>query len=74
MLVLTRSFHGGDTENEGFCAEEHGIYLYIPGKTLVNSGVITEHEVSAGPYTVDSRTYADVHNEQDLSLHRRYLW
>ena len=58
--MSTRPFHGGNTENEGFYTDEHGIYLYINGKTPVHTGVITERTVSVGPYTVDSRMATDV--------------
>ena len=60
MPVSTRPFHDGNTENDGFYTDEHGIYPYIHGKTPVHVGVITERAISAGPYTVDSRTATDV--------------
>jgi hypothetical protein len=76
-----RSFHGDDTDNDGFYTDKHGIYPSIPGKSPVLVDGITECTVSAGPYTVDSPTFADVHgrawmstNEQDLSWLRRYTW
>ena len=79
--MSTWPFHGGNTENDGFYTAEHGIYKYIPGNTPVHAGVITERTVSAGPYTVDSRTFTDGYgrtqmstNEQDLSWMRRYPW
>jgi hypothetical protein len=37
--VSTRSFHGGDTNNDGFYNDEQGIYPYIPRKTTVHAGV-----------------------------------
>jgi hypothetical protein len=48
-------------DNDDFYMDEHGIYPYIPGKTLVLAGVIMEHMVSVCPYMVDSWTYTDVY-------------
>jgi hypothetical protein len=72
--VSTRPFHSGDTENDGFYTDEHGIYSYIPGKTPVHAVVITERTVSVGPYTpIHGRTRMFTY-EQDLFLLRRYPW
>jgi hypothetical protein len=77
----TRSSHGDGTDNDSFCKDEHSIYLYITGKSPLHVGGIKESTVTAGPYTVDSWTFANVHgrtqvstNEQDLSWLRRYPW
>jgi hypothetical protein len=64
MSVSTRSFQGGNTDNDGFHADEHDMYLYIPGSRSVWSlSVLIRLLHGRKPMST---------NEQDLCLLRQY--